>query len=57
MARKENPEAVVVEATVNEAAFTQATESLNALSVMVSEADSSARQVATQLVGLCAASG
>lgn len=49
MARKEKPEAVVVEATVNEAAFAQATESLNALSVMASEADSNARQVAMQL--------
>lgn len=49
MARKEKPEAVVVEATVNEAAFAQATESLNALSVMASEADSNARQVAAQL--------
>ena len=49
MARKEKTEAVVVEATVNEAAFAQATESLNALSVMASEADSNARQVAMQL--------
>ena len=49
MARKEKPEAVVVEATVNEAAFAQASESMNALSVMVSELDQGARQVAMQL--------
>ncbi len=49
MARKPKPDAVVIDEQVDEAAFEQAGQDLNALAVMVSEADSNARQTAAQL--------
>ena len=49
MARKEKPDAVVVEATVNEAAFAQATESLNMLAIANAEANVAAQALATEL--------
>ena len=49
MARKAKPDAVVLEASVNEAAFSQGSENLNALALVNTKVNAAAQALAEEL--------